>query len=45
MLVKLVIALPIVLFLGLLVFSAVKSKRNPSMCCTTMSSEHDARLR
>ena len=44
MLVKLVIALPIVLFLGLLVFSAVKSKRNPTTCCTTVASERDARM-
>lgn len=45
MIVKLLIALPIILVVAALIFGSVKAKRNPKTCCTVLPAEQDARLR
>ena len=45
MLVKLLIALPIVLVVAALAFGSMRAKRNPTTCCTVTPAERDARMR
>lgn len=45
MLFKFVFAVLILAFLGLLVYSSIKNKRNPKTCCTPIPADQDARMR